>query len=84
LVKQAELSGRVRELNATLVTAEEKVAEIARQQAIEIERVPAPGPEVLAALAFAQLDRGVTVRPDDLDANYIRRSDAEIFSAPLL
>jgi tRNA threonylcarbamoyladenosine biosynthesis protein TsaB len=84
LVKQAELSGRVRELNATLVTAEEKVEEIARQQAIEIERVPAPGPEVLAALAFAQLDRGVTVRPDDLDANYIRRSDAEIFSAPLL
>ena len=46
--------------------------------------VAVPGVELLAALGFAQLDRGATVRPDDLDANYIRRSDAEIFSAPNL
>ena len=84
LVKQPELAERLRELNATLVTADEKVADVAQRQGIALERVTAPGPELLAALAFAQFERGLTVRPDDLDANYVRRSDAEIFSATLL
>ncbi len=84
LVKQTELSERVRQLGATLVTFDEKVAAAAAQAAVECEKVTLPDAAVLAALAFAQLQRGVTVRPDDLDANYIRRSDAEIFSAPLL
>jgi tRNA threonylcarbamoyladenosine biosynthesis protein TsaB len=84
LVKQADLAERVGELKATLVTADDKLGEVARQQGISVLNVAPPGVELLAALAFSQLDRGVTVRPDDLDANYIRRSDAEIFSAPLL
>ena len=83
LVKQSELQERVRELGASLVTADEKLAAVAEKAGLNPECVPAPGPELLARLAFAQLDRGVTVRPDDLDANYIRRSDAEIFSAPI-
>jgi hypothetical protein len=56
---------------------------LAERSSLPVERVPAPGPDVLAVLAFAQLDRGVTVRPDDLDANYLRRSDAELFTTPL-
>lgn len=84
LVKQAELAERLREMNATLVTADEKIAALAGQSQLPIEQVAEPGVELLAALGFTQLDRGLTVRPDDLDANYIRRSDAEIFSSPLL
>lgn len=85
LVRQSELQERVRELGAPLlITPDEKIAIVAEQAGLKAERIPTPGPELLARLAFAQLDRGVTVRPDDLDANYIRRSDAELFSAPLL
>ncbi len=84
LVKQSELGDRVREFGAPLITPDERVRNVARQSEIEVIEVAAPAPEIAAALAFAQFDRGLTVRPDDLDANYIRRSDAEIFSAPLL
>lgn len=84
LVKQAELAERVRALHALLVTPEEAIAALARAAGLAVEPMAAPGVETLSALAGAQFDRGQTVRPDDLDANYIRRSDAEIFSAPLL
>lgn len=84
LIKQTELADRVRELDAPLVTPDEKLSAVAAAAGLRCEYIPAPGPQLLAALAFAQLGRGATVRPDDLDANYIRRSDAEIFSAPFL
>jgi tRNA threonylcarbamoyladenosine biosynthesis protein TsaB len=82
LIKPEELAEKVREFAAPLVTPEEKIAMLAERSNLPVERIPAPGPDVLAALAFAQLDRGVTVRPDDLDANYLRRSDAELFPTP--
>ena len=84
LVKQADLAAKLREFSVPLVTAEEKIATVAREADLPVQLVGAPGPELLARLGFAQLGRGSTVRPDDLDANYIRRSDAEIFSAPNL
>lgn len=36
----------------------------------------------VSALAHQKLEAGETVSPEQLDANYIRRSDAEIFSKP--
>ncbi len=36
----------------------------------------------VSALAHQKLEAGETVSPEHLDANYIRRSDAEIFSKP--
>lgn len=84
LVKQGELAERAREIGAALVTPEEKIAALVEQAGLRVQRVLSPGPETAARLAFAQLDRGLTVRADDLDANYIRRSDAELFSTPLL
>ena len=83
LLKQADLAERMRENGAPLLTPDEKIAAIAEQAGLPVERVTTPSAELLAKLAFAQLQRGLTVRPDDLDANYIRRSDAEIFSFPL-
>jgi tRNA threonylcarbamoyladenosine biosynthesis protein TsaB len=84
LVKQSELAERAREIDALLVTPDEKIASLAEAAGLSVQRILAAGPELTAHVAFAQLDRGTTVRPDDLDANYIRRSDAEIFSAPFL
>ena len=84
LVKQADLAERANEIGVPLVTPDEKIAAFAEPAGLRVQRVPTPGPETAARLAFAQLDRGATVRADDLDANYIRRSDAELFSTPLL
>jgi len=84
LIKQTELADRVREIGAPLITPDEKLSALAQSAGVRMQRIQAPGPEIAARLAFAQLDRGATVRADDLDANYIRRSDAEIFSATLL
>jgi hypothetical protein len=41
-----------------------------------------PNSGVIARVGWEHLQRGEVVRPEDLDANYIRHSDAEIFSKP--
>jgi tRNA threonylcarbamoyladenosine biosynthesis protein TsaB len=83
LIKPEELAERMLEFNSRLVTPEERIVVLATKMILPVEQVAAPGAELLAALAFSQLDRGITVRPDDLDANYLRRSDAELFTTPL-
>jgi hypothetical protein len=47
-----------------------------------VDQIDYPRSDVTARLGWARLLRGETVSPDALDANYIRRSDAEIFSKP--
>jgi tRNA threonylcarbamoyladenosine biosynthesis protein TsaB len=84
LAKQTEMVARVREFNAAIVTSDEKIMAIASQAGLEYERIAPPGVDVLAAMAYSQFDRGVTMRPDDLDANYLRRSDAEVLFSPSL
>lgn len=44
--------------------------------------VPRPTPTDLALYAVRKLARGVNISADQLDAHYIRRSDAEIFATP--
>ena len=82
LVKVSELAERAREFGGILITPDEKIAALATEANLPMQKISAPGPDLLAALAFAQLDHGVTVRPDDLDANYLRRSDAEVLFSP--
>jgi tRNA threonylcarbamoyladenosine biosynthesis protein TsaB len=45
-------------------------------------RVPSPGAQTIASLGWHKLQAGETVTAEQLEANYIRRSDAEIFSKP--
>jgi tRNA threonylcarbamoyladenosine biosynthesis protein TsaB len=40
------------------------------------------GAEIIAEVGWRKLQSGQTVTPEQLEANYIRRSDAEIFSKP--
>ena len=63
-----------------VVTPDRVVAEMLRAAAIPCERVDYPSSGVIARLGRERIQRGQTVRPEDLEANYIRRSDAEIFS----
>jgi tRNA threonylcarbamoyladenosine biosynthesis protein TsaB len=65
-----------------VLTPDSAIAEIVRAAGIQVDQIDYPRSDVTARLGWARLLRGETVSPDALDANYIRRSDAEIFSKP--
>jgi tRNA threonylcarbamoyladenosine biosynthesis protein TsaB len=70
----------------TIVTPDAALAEMIRTAkngaGIQVELTQYPDTGVIARLGWEHLQRGNTVRPEELEANYIRRSDAEIFSKP--
>jgi tRNA threonylcarbamoyladenosine biosynthesis protein TsaB len=68
----------------TVITPDPMLAGIARAAGIPVEQISYPDSGVIARLGWSRLQRGETVSPEALDANYIRRSDAEIFSKPKL
>ena len=68
----------------TVITPDAALAATARAAGISVEEISYPDSRVIARLGWARLERGETVSPEALDANYIRRSDAEIFSKPKL
>jgi tRNA threonylcarbamoyladenosine biosynthesis protein TsaB len=65
-----------------VVTPDARLAEIAWAAGIPVERIECPNSGVIARLGWEHLQRGETVSPEELEANYIRHSDAEIFSKP--
>jgi tRNA threonylcarbamoyladenosine biosynthesis protein TsaB len=65
-----------------VATPDSTVAEIARTNALEVHQVERPRAGVIAQLGWRKILLGQTVSPEALEANYIRRSDAEIFSQP--
>jgi tRNA threonylcarbamoyladenosine biosynthesis protein TsaB len=66
----------------TVVTPDNTLAELFRKAGIEVELIEYPNSGVIARLGWQHLQHGETVRPEELEANYIRHSDAEIFSKP--
>lgn len=65
-----------------VVTPDAVLAEKICAAGIQIERIEYPNSGVIARLGWERLQRGETVGAAELEANYIRRSDAEIFSKP--
>ena len=65
-----------------VVTPDLALAQIARDAGGQVERIESPNSGVIARLGWEHLRRGETVSPEELEANYIRHSDAEIFSKP--
>ncbi|MFY9844101.1 MAG: tRNA (adenosine(37)-N6)-threonylcarbamoyltransferase complex dimerization subunit type 1 TsaB [Terriglobales bacterium] len=65
-----------------VVTPDGGLAEAARAAGNRVELIAYPDSAVIARLGWEHLQRGETVRPEDLEANYLRHSDAEIFSKP--
>jgi tRNA A37 threonylcarbamoyladenosine modification protein TsaB len=65
-----------------VVTPDAALAAMVRASApeVQIEQIDHPNSGVIARLGWQHLQRGETVPPEDLEANYIRQSDAEIFS----
>jgi tRNA threonylcarbamoyladenosine biosynthesis protein TsaB len=67
-----------------IATPDEKIAELLREQNVSVIAVERPGARDIARLGIEKLARGEAAPVAELDANYIRRSDAEIFSLPKL
>jgi tRNA threonylcarbamoyladenosine biosynthesis protein TsaB len=66
--------------SAIVVTPEANVAEWARDRGRMVELVARPTSEHVARFGWENIRQGRTISPEHLDANYIRRSDAEIFA----
>jgi len=64
---------------AVIVTSDAALAELAAASDSAVVVVTSPGSEVIARIGAAKLLAGETVSVEALDANYLRRSDAEIF-----
>ena len=78
LLTQEELSRLIERFGESIVvTPDQAVGGQPRAR-----RVARPQSDAIARLALRKIMAGETVAPEELDANYIRRSDAEIFSRP--
>jgi tRNA threonylcarbamoyladenosine biosynthesis protein TsaB len=65
-----------------VATSDSSLAQIAGDQALTFHHVTI-GAEAISRVGWHKLKAGETVSPEQLEANYIRRSDAEIFSKPI-
>jgi tRNA threonylcarbamoyladenosine biosynthesis protein TsaB len=72
----AESKGRL------VLTPEAGIAEAVQSVGGQVERVGYPRSGEIARLGWERIQRGETVLPEDLEANYLRRTDSEIFSKP--
>ena len=66
-----------------VITPEKTIADIARSAGLQVVEVARPCCDTIARLGWQKIQAGETVSPENLEANYIRRSDAEIFSGPV-
>lgn len=63
-----------------VATPDTVMTEALRNAGVAVIGVPQPEAEMIAQLGWKKLQAGETVMPEQLEANYIRRSDAEIFA----
>ena len=67
-----------------VVTPDTNIADLMRGAGFRVEQVGYSRSGEVARLGWERIQRGETILPEDLEANYIRRSNAEIFSKPKL
>jgi len=63
---------------AFIVTSDHTLAEVMKARAVPVTAVDVLHAGSIATLAWRKIQAGEIVAPEDLEANYIRRSDAEI------
>jgi len=63
-----------------VITSDSAIAGTARAAGLGVEQVDSPRSDAIARLGWQKILAGETVSPQHLEANYLRRSDAEIFS----
>jgi tRNA threonylcarbamoyladenosine biosynthesis protein TsaB len=65
-----------------VATPEQNVAEMLKGRGVRVVTLARPEAELIARIGIRKILAGRTVSPEALDANYIRRSDAEILVLP--
>jgi tRNA threonylcarbamoyladenosine biosynthesis protein TsaB len=78
LVKREEVLAEAQ--NLKLITSHDGLAESARAAGLQALLVEPLDAGAIARLGWKKIQGGETVSPEQLEANYIRRSDAEIFA----
>lgn len=68
--------------SATVVCPDPRLSQALAARGIRVEEIVRPGADSMARLGYRKLLAGETASPATLDANYIRRSDAELFAKP--
>jgi len=68
--------------STAVATPDASVAAKLKAQGISVQEIPRQRADAIARMGWQKIQAGHTVTPEDLEANYIRRSDAEIFSKP--
>jgi tRNA threonylcarbamoyladenosine biosynthesis protein TsaB len=63
-----------------IVTVDHAIAEAARVKGLHVVEVERPRSDVIAQLGWRKIVTGETVPPEALEANYIGRSEAELFA----
>jgi len=66
----------------TIVTSDSMLAAALQSGGIQVELIEYPNTGVIAQMGWERLQRGRAVLPEDLQADYLGHSDAEIFSKP--
>ncbi|MGE5207150.1 MAG: tRNA (adenosine(37)-N6)-threonylcarbamoyltransferase complex dimerization subunit type 1 TsaB [Chlamydiota bacterium] len=80
LLNEEEFVAVARGKLAPVVTPDQLVLDWAHKHGLVLFEVEHPRSDALARIGLKKLLAGQTVSPADLEANYIRRSDAEIFA----
>lgn len=66
-------------LDSTVATPDPALAASAVDAGLSVVVVAPPNSEMIARFGWKKLQAGATVTPEQLEANYMRRSDAEMF-----
>jgi tRNA threonylcarbamoyladenosine biosynthesis protein TsaB len=65
-----------------VITPDASLASAAQSAGLQVQQIERPRSDTIARLGWLKINAGNTVSAEALEANYIRRSDAEIFSHP--
>jgi tRNA threonylcarbamoyladenosine biosynthesis protein TsaB len=80
LLPRSELLAKARGI--TIATPHAALAKKLQESNLAVDLIAFPDAATIACLGWKKLQAGETVSPEQLEANYIRRSDAEIFGKP--
>ncbi len=81
LLSREEFVAALRQ-DAVVVTSDASIVGLALPSGTTLRQIERPGADWAARIGLRKILAGQTVSAETLDANYVRRSDAEIFSAP--
>jgi tRNA threonylcarbamoyladenosine biosynthesis protein TsaB len=82
LVKREDLFAQMRQSTpqSSLATSDKSLAGAAQSAGLSVSMVESIDAGTIARLGWRKIQQGQTVSPEKLEANYIRRTDAEILA----